>query len=159
MNASAAPRPRRSPWPYAIAAYFAVAIIGIALFITWAVGQNMDLVRSDYYEQEILFQQQIDAVNRTRPFAKEIAVNYNPAAGTLLLRLPAAHLDQQLSGTAHLYRPSDAKLDRAMALRPDIDGRQVVAAGPLASGLWRVRLDWTAGGETYHFEQSVIIGE
>ena len=159
MNAAAATQPRRSLWPYAIAAYFAVAIIGIVIFITWAVGQNMDLVRSDYYEQEILFQRQIDAVNRTRPFAKEIAVIYDLAAGTLLLRLPAAHLGQQLSGTVHLYRPSDAKLDRALVLSPGVDGEQVIAAGQLATGLWKVRLEWTVGGVPYHFEKSVIIGE
>ena len=159
MNAVTATQPTRSLWPYAIAAYFAVAIIGIVIFITWAVGQNMDLVRSDYYEQEILFQRQIDAVNRTRPFAKEIAVIHDLPAGTLRLRLPAAHLGQQLSGTVYLYRPSDAKLDRIVALNPDVDGEQVVAAERLVSGLWKVRLEWTAGGAPYHFEQSVIIGE
>ena len=69
MNNTAS-QSKSSLWPYAIAGYFALAITGIAIFITWAVRQNMDLVRSDYYEHEILFQKHIDAVNRTRPLAR-----------------------------------------------------------------------------------------
>src|SRR5687767_3011408 len=109
MIMNAVTQPKRSLWPYAIAGYFALAIIGIAIFITWAVRQNIDLVRADYYEHEILFQKQIDAVNRARPFAKELAAAYDLDKRILLVSVPAAHVAEQFSGKAHLYRPSDAK--------------------------------------------------
>ncbi len=37
----------------------------IAGFIVFASRQKMDLVRNDYYDQEIRYQQQIDRVQRT----------------------------------------------------------------------------------------------
>jgi nitrogen fixation protein FixH len=148
---------RRSLWPYAIGGYFVLAITGIAIFVTWAVSQNMDLVRSDYYEHEILFQRHIDAVNRTRPLGDQVAITFNADARAILARIPAAHVATQLSGRVHLYRPSDAKLDRHVELKPGADGEQSIDAAQLASGLWKVRVEWTTNREEYVFERSLII--
>ena len=158
MNTAAATQPKRSLWPYAIAGYFALAITGIAIFITWAVHQNMDLVRPDYYEHEILFQKQIDAVNRTRPFANQLTMAYDFSQHSLLVRVPAAHIGEQFKGTAHLYRPSNAKLDQSIELKPGRDGHQLINAANLTPGLWKVRLDWTARGEAFAFEQTILVG-
>jgi nitrogen fixation protein FixH len=157
-NPTTATASKRSLWPYAIAGYFGLAIAGIAIFVTWAVRQNMDLVCADYYEHEILFQKQIDAVNRTRPFVRELNVAYDMANGSLLVRLPAMHAREQFTGKAHLYRPSNAKLDQSIDLKPADDGTQTIDAMHLAPGLWKVRLDWTTAGESFAFEQTVVIG-
>ena len=148
----------RSLWPYSIAVFFIIALCGIAAFVTWAVRQNMDLVRADYYEHEILFQKQIDAVNRTRPFANEVAVTYALDRQALALRVPSAHVGAQMSGQAHLYRPSNAKLYQHVDLQPARDGTQRIDAARLAPGLWKVRLNWNANGESFTFEQNIVIG-
>ncbi len=148
----------RSFWPYAIIGYFAIAISGIVVFVTWAVRQNMDLVRPDYYEHEILFQKQIDAMNRTRPFASALTMAYDFEKHSLLLRVPAAHVGPMFNGKAHLYRPSNAKLDQSINLRPGRDGGQTINTAHLVPGLWKVRLDWTANGEAFAFEQAIIVG-
>jgi nitrogen fixation protein FixH len=158
MNSSTITPTKRSAWPYAIAGYFGIAITGIVIFITWAVRQNMDLVRPDYYEHEILFQKQIDAVNRTRPFIRELTMAYDLSQHLLLVRVPAAHVGEQFKGAAHLYRPSNAKLDQSIELKPGPDGQQVLNAANLAPGLWKVRLDWTVAGESYAFEQTILVG-
>ena len=150
-------KPTRSLWPYAIAGYFAIAITGIAIFITWAVRQNMDLVRADYYEHEILFQKQIDAVNRAGPFANQLAAAYDLDKRTLLVSVPAAHVGEQFTGEAHLYRPSDARLDQHINLKPARDGKQIINAAHLTPGLWKVRLDWTVNGEAFAFERTIIV--
>ena len=57
----------------------------------------------------------------------------------------------------HLYRPSDAKLDRNLTLQPNHDGAQTIDGRALRPGLWKVRLEWKSGGETFCFDQSVLI--
>jgi len=146
-----------SLWPYAIAGYFAFAITGIACLITWAVKQNMDLVRSDYYEQEILFQQHIDAAARTRALGANVALNFDANAHALLVRVPATHVAQSFDGTLHLYRPSDAKLDRHLKLKPATTGEQLMNTAELAPGLWRARVEWTANRESYLLENSIVV--
>ena len=154
MNATL---PRRNPWPIAIVSYFIFFIGCVAAFITWAVKQNMDLVRKDYYEEEIRFQQQMDKVRRTQPFQAAIAVAYNSTAGLLEIALPAAHTGDDFSGRIHLYRPSDASLDLSLPLSVNSAGQQKIATGQLRSGLWKVRLSWTAGEQDYFSERSIIV--
>ncbi len=158
MITTAISRNKRSLWPYAIAGHFFIMICAMGVFVTWAVRQKMDLVRSDYYEDEILFQKQINALNRTRAFSSELTVAYDHQRHALRLRLPSSHAGAPFTGKAHLYRPSDARLDERIDLKPARDGTQTINTIRLAPGLWKVRLDWTAGGETFAFEQSIVIG-
>ena len=142
----------------AITGYFIVAICGIAIFITWAVRHKMDLVSQDYYRDEILYQQQIDRINRTRLFAKDASVTYDPIQQTIIVALPAAHVVQQPTGGIQLYRPSDARLDHAETLVLMADGTQHLNAKNLRSGLWKIRIQWTVAGQDYGLDQSVVIG-
>jgi len=148
-------KPRRSFWPYAITIYFVNFAAFIATFITWAVRQNMDLVREDYYNEEILFQKQLDTMNRTHAFAKDVAIRYDDTARAITIQLPAEH--HAISGSVHLYRPSDAKLDRELKLVPS-NGLQRIDTAKLQPGLWKVRVQWTANGEEFYFDQPVVIG-
>jgi hypothetical protein len=36
-------------------------------------------------------------------------------------------------------------------------GEQVLDAKPLRPGLWKIRVQWTIGGEDYYFDQTVVI--
>lgn len=142
----------------AIIIYFAFFITGLVSFGIWAVRQNVELVRPDYYAEEILFQNQLDSIGRTRPFLGQLAVDYRAAQQTIQIQLPPAHARQTLTGRVKFYRPSDAHLDRELPLQPDGRGAQQFDARPLQPGLWKVRLLWNSGGENFYFDQSVIIG-
>jgi nitrogen fixation protein FixH len=146
-----------SSWPYAIIGYFIVFITGVAVFITWAVTQDMDLVRKDYYDHEILFQQQIDRQKRTAELGAQAAVNHDAARQALTVQIPASHV-AGASGTINFYRPSDAKLDQAVRLAPAADGTQQINVQSLRSGLWKVAVQWTADGQEYHLDRSIVIG-
>lgn len=143
---------RRNPWPYAIIAYFVVFIAGIATFIAFAMRNDLELVRPDYYEHEIKYQAQIDRMERTSAIQGELGLNYDPTGKTVSLTLPAA-----AAGEVHLYRPSDAKLDRRVKLELDSAGRQKLDVSGLRVGLWRMRVSWTAGGSEYYFEKPLVI--
>jgi nitrogen fixation protein FixH len=143
---------KRNPWPYAIVGYFAVVIAAMASWITFAVRNDMELVRKDYYEHEIKFQQQIDRLERTAAIKGGVAVNYDPKARLVSLRLPA-----NADGEVHLYRPSDSKLDRRVKLDLDAAGSQTLNVAELQAGLWRMRFSWEAEGKEFYFEEPLII--
>jgi len=152
-----APLPSRNPWPIAIVAYFAVFISFIVTFIVFATRQHVDLVRNDYYEEEIRFQDQLDRVRRTRQLNGNVAVTYNAEQRCILLNLPAAQAIQT-TGRIHLYRPSDANLDRDVLLALDAQGVQRLDAANLRDGLWKVRIQWAVDGQEYYFDQRVVVG-
>lgn len=147
----------RSPWPWAIVGWFVVFAGAMAAWIVYAVRQDMDLVRDDYYQEEVLYQQQLDRMNRTQPLRGEVRVSYDASRHAITVALPAMHARQKISGRIQLYRPSDAKLDVTVPLSVSADGTQRIDAKNLRAGLWKVRLQWTADGQEYFLDEPIVV--
>ena len=148
---------RKNPWPYAIIGWFLLFGSGMAAWVVVAVRNDPELVRADYYEQEIAYQKQIDRLNRTAAVRGEVSVAYDFAQRHVTLQIPAAHLSTPLKGQIHFYRPSDAKLDFELPLEMDLNGSQRVATGNLQGGLWKLRVHWTSAGQEYFHDQSLVL--
>jgi len=158
MNSLAAKLPRNL-WPHAIIAWFVVFAAALAAWITFAVRQNLDLVRADYYEEEVRYQGQLDRLNRTASIRSEISLGHDAAKREITLLLPAAHLTPRPYGAIHFYRPSDAALDFQVPLAVDAAGHQRIRTGALRGGFWKVRIHWSASGREYYFEQGIVVDE
>ncbi len=157
MNTPATPKPNsRNPWPIAIVAYFVLFISFIIGYIIWSTGQRQDLVRSDYYEQEIKFQQRLDSMNRTQPLRAQVAVTFDPATRAVRIALPVENGKPSI-GEIDLYRPSDSRLDKKFQLALDAQGIQHLDAAKLRPGRWKVRVQWTVDGRDYFFDQALVI--
>jgi hypothetical protein len=148
---------RTNPWPYAIIGWFLLFGSGMAAWVVVAVRNDPELVRADYYEQEIAYQKQIDRLNRTAAVRGEVSVFYESAQQQIALRLPAAHLGNKSIGTVRFYRPSNAKLDFELPLALDATGAQRIPTDKLQGGLWKVRVQWTSGGQEFFHDQSVVL--
>ncbi len=151
-------RPSRNLWPWAIILTFVVFISGTVSLVVMACSQRVELVRPNYYEQELRYQAQVERLNRTQQLAIPARVTYDAARKALLVSLPPEHRQAQLSGSIELYRPSEAGLDRRLELHPDAQGTQTIDAAALAHGLWKVRLAWRVAGQEYFMDQKVVIG-
>lgn len=136
-------------------AFFAVLLGSIASFVVFAVRQNQELVRPDYYEQELRHEAQMDRVQRTRALGAQVSLGF--ADGILSVALPASHAARGITGTIRLYRPSDARLDREMTLTPDASGHQALDVRPIRPGLWKAAVQWTVAGVEYFHEVPVVI--
>jgi len=146
----------RNPWPIAITGFFIVAIIFVATFIAFAVRQREDLVSSDYYEREVRYQSQLDSMNRSQSLAAQSVVTFELTLHTIVITLPVAQI-QGATGNIHLYRPSDARLDRELPLTLNAAGVQRLDTKTLSDGLWKVRVKWNANGQDYFLDQPVIV--
>ena len=148
----------RNPWPIAIVSFFIVFITVVVAFILWSTRQRMDLVRADYYDEEIKFQEQLDRLNRTKPINAQVVIGYDSMQDVITINLPAATAKHDPSGSIQLYRPSDAHLDHRIRLAADANGAQRIDARKLRPGLWKVRVQWVVDGQEYFFDQPVIVG-
>jgi len=147
-------RPRWEPWPIGIAVFLLVFVACVASLITFAVRQKMDLVRPDYYEEEIRYQVQFDRVTRTRALGKAAQLVADIHRREMRVSIPTTHVGGLIRGTIQFYRPSDAGQDRVIPLKPGKDGSQVESMLGLGAGLWRARVRWAAGGLEYSMEES-----
>jgi nitrogen fixation protein FixH len=141
---------KRNPWPYAIIAYFVIFIAAIVLWISFALRNDQQLVRKDYYEQELKYQTDIDGLSRAANV--NVTVNYDSTKHSVIVSLPPP----VATGSIYFYRPSDAKLDREITLSL-YNGSQSIDVGAFQSGLWRIRVTWTAEGAEFRHNTTIVV--
>ena len=140
---------KRNPWPYAIIAYFVLFITALTIWIAYATHNDHQLVRKDYYEQELKFQNEIDSFARAATTG--LHVSYKPANQLITVSLPT-----DATGTIHFYRPSNAKFDREIPIQSR-DGVQTIDVRNFQPGLWKIRFSWTSQNAHYRHDETVFL--
>ncbi|MCB2406989.1 FixH family protein [Hymenobacter lucidus] len=146
----------RSIWPYAIILTFVLFAGYIGYMVQQAMRTSVDLVSPDYYQQELRYQQRMETVARTAALPAPVQLEHDAARRHLTLQLPAALASQAVQGQLHFFRPSDQKLDFTLPLQP-VNGMQQINTAQMQAGYWRVRLDFTAGGQAYFVERNITL--
>lgn len=138
---------------------------GIVLFIIGFVLLNMvfgfialntkvDLVRTDYYESELKYQ---DVINKKKAFRDlEVKPKLIRSEGTVTFQFPGN--TKNLTGKIHFYRPSDANLDRKFTFRLDAVESITLQTGVLLKGFWKADIEFTDGGNTYLMQEEFYTG-
>ena len=152
------PRKSFNPWPVAIIAFFALAICGAIGFVIFCTRQPVELVTTDYYEEELRFQDHLDQSHRAASLKAPAQIAFDQASRRLTITLPAEQLTESLKGWIRLYRPSSTALDQELPLQVDARGVQVIDAASFSQGLWHVRVSWTVNGADYFHDQKLVIG-
>ncbi|MCX2739342.1 FixH family protein [Pontibacter anaerobius] len=143
-------------WPYAIVVAMVLFMGYIAMFVYKAMRQDVDLVSKDYYEQELKYQDQIEKVKRTQALG-DVMLDYNEDDNTILLQMPATYKGKSLAGSITLFRPSDDQLDQQLPLQLGRDQSQLLEVQDLESGVWKVRVHFTADNEEFYTEKTIQI--
>ncbi len=127
---------------------FAAFVLG---FLFYSSFQKVELVTPNYYEQEIRYQDQIEKIRRTKALSESLT--WSLSGRMLTIRFPEALKDKVISGTVTFYRPSDSSMDRKVPLAVGASLLQDFPLVSLAAGWWRMKVEWTAGTESYYHEE------
>jgi nitrogen fixation protein FixH len=144
-------------WPYAIIATFVLFASYIGYMVQQAMSTSVDLVSADYYQQEIAYQKRMESVARTAALPAPVQVLYDGQAQRLTLELPPNLAGQRIEGTVHFFRPSNQKLDFKLPFTPTQNAPQQLNTAKLQPGYWRLRIDFTAGGQQYFVDRELSI--
>jgi nitrogen fixation protein FixH len=144
-----------NPWPYGIILFFVLLLCAMGGVVAICVTHRETMVSENYYEQELKFQDQIDSAVRAQKSGAHIDVD--AGAGKLVVAVPATQLADKFSGAIQFYRPSSPDLDRELSFAPQANGSQTVDVSKFATGLWQIRVKWTAAGQSYYLEQKIIL--
>jgi hypothetical protein len=146
---------KRNLWPYGLITAFVLFFCGMATVITIAVTHQESLVSSNYYEQEIVYQRQLDALGRAQQAGAKL--QYDATAGQLLVVLPEAQLTATQNGTVVFYRPSAPALDTTGHFGAGPERVHKVDATKLVAGPWTAKVSWEVAGQTYYLEQKFVV--
>lgn len=126
----------------------------MATLVYKAVNTKYELVSSDYYKDELRYQDKIDGVNNANKIS---SISVNQDATQLILDLPKEVKGIKTEGEIWLYCGSDASKDRKIALQVNESGRQLIAKNRIAKGKYQLKLTYKSGGTNYYNEQSLTV--
>jgi len=124
----------------------------IATLVTLCYKQDVELVSSDYYSQEIQFQDRINATNNEK--RSEYTIRHNVSTNGIAFTVDSALLTKDFKGSIILFRPSDSKLDRTYPMN-FVNQQQVIENKTLVHGVYKLQLSWTSNQIPY-FKEEVI---
>jgi hypothetical protein len=140
-------------WGYKIMAAYLLFVAGMLYLVVKASNNSNDLVRADYYQAELKYQDVIDEKNRAA--ALSAPVNIELKDGQISVYFPGEMQGKTISGELYLYCPSDAKRDLRRSFSVDNNVYRQPIPGN-AKGMYDVQLSWEAGGATYFHEQKLF---
>lgn len=125
----------------------------IATLVTVCVNQNINLVSTNYYQEELAHQQKINLIHNTQTLevAPEITLN----DGTVSVTFRA--FDKLEKGELYLLRPSDELLDHKFPLYPAGNEVQQFTLPHWQKGLYRVSMQWTMEGKDFYYEKLIVM--
>lgn len=133
---------------------FGLFVAGMLFMVFKSAKQDMDLVAPDYYEQELKYQEVIDAAQHAN--ALEGRVICKVKEGFIEVSFPAEMVGKEMQGQVWLYCIADKKRD----LKENMATKEGVFRIPIESkhaGLYEVKVNWMAEGVTYYHEEKLFI--
>ncbi|MCB9194705.1 MAG: FixH family protein [Flavobacteriales bacterium] len=125
----------------------------ILSFVFRAAQTNSDLYAEDYYDQEIKYQETINAKNNAIDLKKDF--KFNQSSDYFLIQFPTS-INDNVEGKVYFYRPEDASKDKTFKLAL-VDGIMGFDKSDLDKGGYVVKISWQNGDKDYLIEQQIAI--
>jgi hypothetical protein len=142
-------------WGIKITALYLGFVALIVTLVIISMNQKVDLVSKDYYQQEIKFQERIDATQNASETVKQIT--FSNVDKKIIFDYEPDILSKDFSGEIVFFRPSDADKDVKVKMNPDVDGIQIIDASSFMHGMYKVQISWNNYGKKYYKEDVLFI--
>lgn len=137
---------------FALAA-FMIFILSM-LFLFPNGQQNSELVTEDYYEEELAYQQVIDAKNAADTLKLKPQYIQNPAGITI--KFPENVNNNNAKFSYVLNRTDDQNLDLKKTVILDATNTFTIPKSVLVNGNYTLRMSWTKNNTEYRMDYDVI---
>lgn len=143
------------PWAWGTVIVYCLFAGGTIGFVLFASTQKVELVSDDYYKKEVVYQQQIERINRTNALDESINWHISESRKTLDFLFS---LQLVKGGTITLYRPSESSQDKKFSINVMDGGGQHISLDGLSKGMWRVKVEWNGtDGKSYYKEGDITL--
>lgn len=140
-------------WGKAIVLTFIVFAGFIGTMVVQMSREKIDLVRDDYYQDEIAYQQHIEKVSNARQFDADMLIQFQADQQQVQLTLPT----NLTTGTLVLYCPADRRQDVRQALTKATPAVSNISMQNRPVGVWRAQLSWSDGQRDYYTERELML--
>ncbi|MCF7823888.1 MAG: FixH family protein [Candidatus Marinimicrobia bacterium] len=144
-------------WMWGLIATIVTLMLFFVGFAIWTFQDDVELVYDNYYDKDMVFEQQIRRVERTEALTNKPSIKYEQDTQIVLIEFPAQLGHKNPVGEILMFRPADLHKDRIFSLQLQGDTLQSIGVPDLDKGLWRAKLSWKSGGLEYYQEQMFMV--
>jgi hypothetical protein len=142
-------------WGQKLMMVFIFFAIGMIYLVYRCTQVNTALVTSEYYKDELKYQDVIDGTNMANALSRRIQLSQDKRAITV--QLPDEMKNGNVSGKIWFYCAADVKKDRHISIEVDSEAIQRISKKALLPGTYTVKFDWSNCNKHYHAEQLFTI--
>lgn len=140
-------------WGWKIAIFLTCFIAFIMYMVIYSFTTTNDLVAEDYYNQEIQYQQNIDAQKNALPFSDNVTINSD--AENVVIQFPDNFDIKYTDGEISFYRPDNAKFDKKFSLDLNQNKNQNIEKSKIVPGFYKVTIQFTDGENLYLMNKDI----
>ena len=142
-------------WGTGIAITLTVFILAMAFAVYKAVQQDFDLVTTDYYEEELKYQEKIDQKENALSLGETIKLK--AAEGGILMLIPEKLKGQEGILDVEMYCVTDDEKDFRID-KPKWSAQDLLIEHEhLNSGRWIAKVTFTDSEKKYYFEPEIFL--
>lgn len=132
---------------------FMLFILGMIFYFTqnW---QNAEMVSDNYYEEELNYQQIIDAKNRADALPEQ--PRYEQTSQGVKLLFPKSFSNANATYHFDLYRTDDKNLDIKKDFQLEADNTFTIPNEVLVPGHYTLKLHWKQEGQDYQKDYDIL---
>tara|TARA_A100000171_G_C2117774_1_gene138898 strand:- start:100 stop:540 length:441 start_codon:yes stop_codon:yes gene_type:complete len=135
-----------------------VCFVGLLVTLVYvSVSTDFYLVADNYYEQELAYESQIQRIKNVNGLAEKPDFKLVRSDGKAELRFPLSVMKAMEEGKISFFRSANARLDKEFDLVFDENGLQTFDMKSLASGAWKVKIEWKSKGTEYYQELNIVL--
>ena len=142
-------------WGTGIVIALVVMMSGMSFLVYLATRQDYSLVEKDYYQKEIVYQEQIDKINNASALKDKILCTQTDKG--LQVTFPDVFKTDSPQGTIHLYSLVSSKNDVTVPIKLNGQLSQLVSVNHLPKGRYKVKVDWIAKETPYYEELEIFL--
>ena len=125
----------------------------IISFVVRAFNNETDLVREDYYQAEVDYDENIESRNNYFSLKEKLSVEKTEKG--IEIRFPSI-FPNSTTGKISFYRPQSKAYDKSFILKLDENNAQILDYKDFVEGFYEITVDWSADGTNYIFEDDII---
>ncbi len=130
---------------------FIIFIVGLVVYFTQTM-QNSELITDNYYQEELMYQQVIDAKNRAAALEEIPSVQLQSSG--IEISFPEDINNDNAHFSFYLYRTDDKNLDVQQKFQLNAN-RYTIPSAVLRRGSYTLKLSWDKGGESYQVDYDI----
>ncbi len=144
-------------WGFRIVMAF-VFFVGVLVAMVYiSVNQDVSLVAENYYEEELAYEDQIQRIKNSNALVEQIEFKLNRQTWLAEFEYPDELKADFVEGKIHLFRPSNAKLDKEYIMLLGKEGVQKIDLKTFSAGLWKVKINWKSKEKEYYKELNLVL--